>query len=111
MIGLRWAGVILRELLRGATRFSQIGDAIPDITDKLLSARLKRFESEGIVERIVLPTTPVTIEYRLTDKGRALEAAVQAIATWAETWLPALAQPDDAAQPDAAQPDTAGRRG
>lgn len=89
MIGRRWAGVILRELLRGATRFGQISDAIPDMSDKLLSERLKRFESEGIVERVVLPTTPVTIEYRLTDKGRALEAAVRELSTWAETWLPA----------------------
>lgn len=94
MIGRRWAGVILRELLRGATRFRQIGDAIPDITDKLLSERLKRFESEGVVERVVLPTTPVTIEYRLTDKGRALEAAVREISSWAETWLPAEDEPD-----------------
>ncbi|WP_256105450.1 helix-turn-helix domain-containing protein [Streptomyces sp. ODS05-4] len=89
MIGRRWAGVILRELLRGATRFRQIGDAIPDITDKLLSERLKRFESEGVVERRVAPTTPVTIEYRLTDKGRALEAAIAEISQWAETWLSA----------------------
>ncbi|GGK66503.1 putative HTH-type transcriptional regulator YvaP [Sphaerisporangium melleum] len=94
MIGRRWAGVILRELLRGATHFRQISAAIPDITDKLLSERLKRFESEGVVERTVLPTTPVTIEYRLTDKGRALEAAVREISSWAETWLPAEGEPD-----------------
>ncbi|MEU1542383.1 helix-turn-helix domain-containing protein [Actinacidiphila glaucinigra] len=89
MIGRRWAGVILRELLRGATHFRQISDAIPDITDKLLSDRLKRFEQEGVVERHVLPTTPVTIEYRLTAKGRALEEVVREISTWAESWLPA----------------------
>ncbi|MFF4123244.1 winged helix-turn-helix transcriptional regulator [Microbispora rosea] len=94
MIGRRWAGVILRELLRGATRFRQISDAIPDITDKLLSERLKRFESEGVVERVVLPTTPVTIEYRLTDKGRALEAAVRELSVWAETWLPVDGETD-----------------
>lgn len=93
MIGRRWAGVILRELLHGATRFSQISDAIPDISDKLLSERLKRFEREGIVERTVFPTTPVVIEYRLTAKGRALEEAVRAISTWAETWLPPSDQP------------------
>ncbi|MFB4283963.1 winged helix-turn-helix transcriptional regulator [Nonomuraea sp. MTCD27] len=88
MIGRRWAGVILRELLHGATRFRQIGAAIPDISDKLLSERLKRFESEGVIERVILPTTPVTIEYRLTEKGRALEAAVRELSIWAETWLP-----------------------
>ncbi len=88
MIGRRWAGVILRELLNGATRFRQIGDAVPAMTDKLLSERLKRFEAEGIVERIVEPTTPVSIEYHLTAKGRALEAAVRELSIWAETWLP-----------------------
>ncbi|RAY11177.1 transcriptional regulator [Actinomadura craniellae] len=94
MIGRRWSGVILRELLRGATRFRQISNAIPDITDKLLSERLKGFEREGVVERVVLPTTPVTIEYRLTDKGRALEAVVREISSWAEAWLPAESEPD-----------------
>lgn len=97
MIGRRWAGVILRELLRGATHFRQISDAIPDITDKLLSDRLKRFEQEGVVERHVLPTTPVTIEYRLTAKGRALEEVVREISTWAESWLPAEGEGDEAA--------------
>lgn len=80
--------MILRELLGGATHFRQISDAIPDITDKLLSDRLKRFEQEGVIERQVLPTTPVTIEYRLTDKGRALEEVVREISKWAESWLP-----------------------
>ncbi|MFJ9034684.1 winged helix-turn-helix transcriptional regulator [Streptomyces sp. NPDC102274] len=96
MIGRRWSGVILRELLQGATRFRQIADAIPDMNDKQLSDRLKRFESEGVVQRSVLPTTPVTIEYRLTDKGRALEAAVREISAWAEAWLPAEGEPDTA---------------
>ena len=58
------------------------------MTDKLLSERLKRSEAEGILERVVQPTTPVSIEYHLTPKGRALEAAVRELSVWAETWLP-----------------------
>jgi|ERR1700710_2313155 DNA-binding HxlR family transcriptional regulator len=88
LIGRRWAGVILRELLRGATRFSELSDAIPDVTDKLLAERLKTFVAEGLVERQVHPETPVRIEYRLTDMGRDLEKAVGEISVWAERWLP-----------------------
>ena len=48
----------------------------------------EQFEAEGIVERCVSLTTPVTIEYRLTDKDRALESAVRELSIWAGTWLP-----------------------
>ena len=88
LIGSRWAGVILRELLRGATRFSELADAIPDMTDKLLAERLKRFVAEGLVERRVISETPVRIEYHLTDMGRDLERTVREISIWAERWLP-----------------------
>lgn len=89
LVGRRWTGVILRELLHGATRFHQMRDAVPNLSDRLLSERLKELEAEGLVERRVLPETPVRIEYHLTDKGRALETAVAALAEWAEQWLPA----------------------
>lgn len=88
LIGRRWAGVILRELLRGATRFSELGAAIPDVTDKLLAERLKTFVAEGLVERQVHAETPVRIEYHLTEMGRDLEKAVREISIWAERWLP-----------------------
>lgn len=88
LIGRRWTGAILRAMLGGAERFSELAAAVPGMSDRLLSERLKELEAEGIVTRLVAPTTPVRIEYRLTDKGRALLPAVEAIAAWAEEWLP-----------------------
>jgi DNA-binding HxlR family transcriptional regulator len=94
LVGRRWTGVILRELLHGATRFHQIRDAVPNLSDRLLSDRLKELEAEGVVERHVIPETPVRIEYRLTDKGRDLEAVVSSLSAWAEQWVPAPAEAD-----------------
>ncbi len=79
--------MIIRALLAGATRFSQIRSTIPGLSDRLLSERLKELEAEGIVERRVLPDTPVRIEYHLTAKGEALAGVVQAASAWAEEWL------------------------
>jgi DNA-binding HxlR family transcriptional regulator len=87
LIGRRWTGAILRVLLSGAIRFSDITAAIPGLSDRLLSERLKELEFEGIVTRTVIPVTPVRIEYRLTEKGHALNDVMLAISAWAEAWL------------------------
>jgi DNA-binding HxlR family transcriptional regulator len=86
LIGRRWTGAILRVLLGGPTRFSDIAGHIPGLSDRLLSERLKELEAEGIVVRTVYPEMPVRIEYALTGKGRALEGAIAAVSQWAETW-------------------------
>ncbi len=88
IIGRRWTGAIVRSMLAGATRFSEILAAVPGLSDRLLSERLKELESEGVVERVVTPSTPVRVEYRLTEKGRDLAAVVRAVADWAEAWAP-----------------------
>jgi len=87
IIGRRWTGVIVRALLAGSTRFSQIRGTVPGLSDRLLSERLKELEAEGIVERCVRPETPVRIEYHLTPKGEALASVVAATSAWAEEWL------------------------
>jgi DNA-binding HxlR family transcriptional regulator len=87
LIGARWTGAILRALMNGVTRFSDLGTVIPGISDRMLSERLKVLEAEGVVERAVIPSTPVRVEYRLTEKGRALEAAVSAVSDWASDWV------------------------
>lgn len=87
LIGRRWTGAIIRSLLAGACRFGAITADVPGLSDRLLSERLRELEAEGVVERHVLPETPVLIEYELTAKGRALAPAVEAIAEWAEQWL------------------------
>jgi len=87
LIGRRWTGAILRAMRSGCLRFSDISDAIPGLHDRLLSERLKELESEGIVHRLVIPETPVRIEYRLTPKGAGLDNVMDAISQWASDWV------------------------
>jgi DNA-binding HxlR family transcriptional regulator len=88
LIGRRWTGAIIFVLLKSRCRFATLRDAIPDITDRMLSERLQELEQEEIVERTVIPETPVRVEYALTRKGRALAATMNAIAEWAHKWIP-----------------------
>jgi DNA-binding HxlR family transcriptional regulator len=97
LIGRRWTGAIVFLLLRSRCRYATLRDAIPDITDRMLSERLQELEEEGIVERTVVPATPVRVEYALTKKGRALASAIDAMAAWAERWI----------EPDAGTPKAA----
>jgi DNA-binding HxlR family transcriptional regulator len=97
LIGGRWTGAVIQLLLNGRMRFAELRGAIPDISDRMLSERLRELEAEGILARIVVPETPVRVEYELTEKGRALEHALAAVGRWAERWvtdapLPAGAQ-------------------
>jgi DNA-binding HxlR family transcriptional regulator len=87
LIGRKWTGAIIRALLAGATQFSELGAAIPGVSDRLISVRLKELEAAGVVERTVIPDKPVRIQYRLTDKGQALAEVVVSITDWAEEWL------------------------
>jgi DNA-binding HxlR family transcriptional regulator len=87
LIGRRWTGAIVAVLLEaGALRFSEIGHAVPDLSDRLLSERLKDLEAHGLVERDVDPGPPTRTRYALTPKGRSLEPTVIALRTWARRW-------------------------
>lgn len=86
LVGRRWNGAIIHAMLGGADRFSAIRDAVPDLTDKMLAERLRELEAERIVARVVIPTTPVRVEYGLTPKGQALATALSALAEWAHRW-------------------------
>jgi DNA-binding HxlR family transcriptional regulator len=87
LVGRRWTGAIIYVLLRARCRFATLREAIPDITDRMLSERLQELEQEGIVERTVVPDTPVRVEYALTEKGRALVRAFDALSQWADKWV------------------------
>ncbi len=87
LVGKRWTGAIIRTLMDGPRRFSEILDGVPGLHDRLLSERLKELENEGLVARRVYPETPVRIEYELTDKGRDLERLVAEVHRWADRWL------------------------
>ena len=110
LIGSRWTGAILRTLLQGRTRYAYIKAAIPDITDRMLSERLRSLEAEDLVTRSVIPETPVRVEYDLTVKGRELQDALIEIGNWAERWIP-LETPDEAGPSESrAQPPALRRR-
>lgn len=86
LIGRRWTGAILRALMAGVCRFSDLASTVPGMSDRMLSERLKELEAEGVVIRRVIPETPVRIEYELTDKGRALQDVIEALSSWAGRW-------------------------
>ena len=86
LLGKRWTGLIIKTLLSGQKRFSDIADAIPNMSARMLTERFKELESEGIVIRKVYPEVPVRIEYELTEKGKELKTAMDEIQKWAEKW-------------------------
>jgi DNA-binding HxlR family transcriptional regulator len=87
LIGSRWTGAILQTLLQGRTRYASIKIAVPEITDRMLSERLRSLEAEELVSRVVVPESPVRVEYELTQKGLELHKALREIGTWAERWI------------------------
>lgn len=87
LLGKKWTGLIIRVLLGGPRRFKEIKEQIPEMSDRVLSERMKELEDAGILKRHVYPETPVRIEYELTPKGRNLEPVIMAIQNWAEDWL------------------------
>jgi DNA-binding HxlR family transcriptional regulator len=87
LVGRRWTGAILRVLMDGALRFSEIAQAVPELSDRLLSERMKELESRGIVERRVIPGPPLRVEYELSQMGRELEPALSELQRWANRWL------------------------
>ena len=95
LIGRRWTGAIILVMLGGASRYSEIRDAIPGLSDRLLSERLRELETEGIIDRTVLPEFPPAVRYHLTDKGRALAPILQAVFTWVDRWTEPHAQPNE----------------
>ena len=79
LIGKRWSGAILWSLAPGPLYFAEIAQAVPGLSDRLLSRRLRELEAAGVVERAVHEGTPPRVSYRLTEKGREL-------GDWAKRW-------------------------
>lgn len=84
LIGRRWAGAILVSLLGGPLFYRELGAAVPGMSDRLLSQRLRELEAEGLVERCVHEGPPARVSYALTDAGRDLEPAIRELHAWAQ---------------------------
>jgi DNA-binding HxlR family transcriptional regulator len=87
LVGRRWTGAILRVLMDGPLRFSEVAQAVPELSDRLLSERMKELERRGIVERTVLAGPPLRVEYQLSEMGHELEPALSELQQWANRWL------------------------
>lgn len=85
-VGRRWNSAILLALARGATRFSEICARVDGLSDRMLAARLKELEQMGLIDRIVEPTTPVSVRYQLTERGRELLASLQPLVRYGLRW-------------------------
>ncbi len=87
LLGRRWNGVILQALMTHTERFGEIRAAIPGLSDRLLTERLRELEREGLLSRICSGASSVP-RYVLTAKGQALAPVVDAISAWAADWSP-----------------------
>jgi DNA-binding HxlR family transcriptional regulator len=88
LIGKRWTGAIVAVLLaEGPQRFGGLTAAVPGLSDRVLSQRLRELEAEDLVERTVHPGPPLRVAYGLTPKGVALEPVVRALEQWGQRWM------------------------
>jgi DNA-binding HxlR family transcriptional regulator len=87
LVGRRWTGAILRALMDGPMHFSEVAAAIPELSDRLLSERMKELEARGLVRREVLPGPPLRVRYGLSQMGHELEPALGELQRWARRWL------------------------
>jgi DNA-binding HxlR family transcriptional regulator len=97
MIGTRWTGAILRVMFTGSHRYAQIKAAVPGLSDTMLAARLRTMEAEGLLRREVIPTTPVQVEYHLTEMGLDLAPVIKELIGWSHRWIPL---PEDGVEDD-----------
>ncbi|NEA30928.1 helix-turn-helix domain-containing protein [Streptomyces sp. SID13031] len=85
LIGEKWSMQVLFELRNGPVRFNELRRILTPVTQRMLSSSLRGLEHDGLVTRTVHATVPPQVEYALTEPGRALNAALQHVAHWAET--------------------------
>ena len=88
ILGKKWTGLILRSLMEGPRRFTEMSAYVPGLSDRLLSQRLQELEEAGILERRVYSQRPVLVEYSLTAQGQALREVLESIQRWADRWGP-----------------------
>lgn len=88
LVGRRWNSAILLALRNSATRFSQILATVDGLSDRMLALRLKELERAELISRTVEPTTPVSVHYNLTDRGRELVTALQPLIAYGYRWDP-----------------------
>jgi DNA-binding HxlR family transcriptional regulator len=89
----KWTLLLLRELFTGTRRFGELREALPGISPKTLSERLRGMESQGIVTREVFAEVPLRVEYSLTPLGRTLDPVIQSLRDWGTAWADQITSP------------------
>jgi DNA-binding HxlR family transcriptional regulator len=87
LIGRRWSGAIISVMMGGPQCFNEMLTAVPGLSDRLLTQRLRELESEGLVVRTVMPGPPVRVSYELTQAGKGLKPVIESLGRWADRWV------------------------
>jgi DNA-binding HxlR family transcriptional regulator len=86
VLGKKWAGPVLMELLNGHDRFNTLLDAVPGLNPRTLSLRLDEFENAGIVKREVRASSPARVHYQLTQKGEDMRPLLREVTSFSLKW-------------------------
>jgi len=89
LIGRRWSGALISVMLAGPQCFNELLGAVPGLSDRLLTERLRELETEGLVKRTVREGPPVRVSYELTEAGASLKPVVESLGKWATKWVKA----------------------
>jgi DNA-binding HxlR family transcriptional regulator len=87
LIGRRWTGAVIQVLMGGPLRYNELLAAVPGISDRLLTERLRELEAQAIIVREVQAGSPVRVTYSLSERGSELNEALGALGRWAERWI------------------------
>jgi DNA-binding HxlR family transcriptional regulator len=87
LIGRRWSGAIISMMMSGPQCFNELLAAVPGLSDRLLTERLRELESEGLVRRTVISGPPVRVSYALTEAGKSLKPVIESLSRWSERWM------------------------
>jgi DNA-binding HxlR family transcriptional regulator len=86
VLAKRWTPQLLVLLLQGPARFSELASAVPGLSRRVMTERLRELQEAGLVERVVDPGPPITSTYTLTAEGEQLRSALKEFCSWAERW-------------------------
>ena len=86
----KWSLSILNELCVSPRRFNELKRMITGITQKSLTNTLRKLERSGIVERVIVSTRPIGVEYRITPLGKTIRKPIEGLLAWAETYFPQI---------------------
>nr|WP_277157978.1 helix-turn-helix domain-containing protein [Bifidobacterium sp. ESL0769] len=95
LIGNKWTVLIVRDLLQGTKRFSELRRSVGNVSQKVLTSNLREMEADGLVNRKVYAEVPPRVEYSLTETGRSLKTVIDAMRTWGTSYQQAMLHPVD----------------